>query len=255
MSPSFELRDEIEALQDIPNYEIPNEHEVHSGDTGPLLEGKSSLPKESYPIRKRVFLAAVEAVADSSEAITSPDVFDIYRSILKFADAVPGPVMSKLLDSISSGLLTQVDATLRDVEHEDQQTFMAHKTPLEMYAFLLQWFVTAAEKVKASGEDDAPAAAAPPKPRRGKGAKAATSRTAAAKRNETWTWSDQIPTTLALISKVLRLKTQRIWTTTAERDTFITYEVSPSKRRSFLRHRSTAASLVLPITSLKASST
>ena len=133
--------------------------------------------------------------------------------------------MSKLLDSVSSGVLAQVEATIRDVEQEDQQNFMAHKIPLEMYAFLLQWFVTAAERVTATDDGDPVAAPAPAKSRRGRGGKAGSSRTAtgraAAKNNETWTWIDQIPATLALISKVLRLRTQRIWTTTAERDTFI----------------------------------
>lgn len=131
--------------------------------------------------------------------------------------------MSKLLDSISSGLQAELDATMRDVEHGHQQEYMAHKQPLEMYGFLLQWFVTAAEKVKRSDDDDAPAAAAP-KARRGRGGRAggkASSRTAASRRNEAWTWIDQIPATLALISKVLRLQTQRIWTTTAEREAYV----------------------------------
>lgn len=130
--------------------------------------------------------------------------------------------MSKLLDSISTGLATQVDATVRDVEQEDQQTFMTHKSPLEMYAFLLQWFVSAAEKVKAPGEEEV-AAPAPTRARRGRGGKAAVVRTPAAKRKESWTWIDQIPATLALMSKTLRLKTHRIWTTTPERDAFIKY--------------------------------
>lgn len=130
--------------------------------------------------------------------------------------------MSKLLDSISSGLAAQVDATVRDVEQEDQQTFMTHKAPLEMYAFLLQWFVSAAEKVKAPAGEEEPETPAPARARRGRGGKAATARTPAAKRREAWTWIDQIPATLALISKALRLKTQRIWTTTSERDAFIT---------------------------------
>ncbi|KAK7694121.1 hypothetical protein QCA50_003697 [Cerrena zonata] len=124
--------------------------------------------------------------------------------------------MTKMLDSISSAFQAQVEATLKDVENEEPQVFMAHKTPLEMYGFLLHWFVSAAEKVKSSGDDEAPAP--PPKARRGKGAKAAISRAAPAKG---WTWEGQIPNTLAVISRVLRLKTQRIWTTTAERDTFI----------------------------------
>ena len=80
--------------------------------------------------------------------------------------------------------------------------------------------VSAAEKVKAAGDDGAPAPA--PKPKRGRGGKAAASRATARKpANEEWSWMDQVPATLALLAKVLRLKTQRIWQTTGERDTFI----------------------------------
>jgi condensin complex subunit 1 len=163
-------------------------------------------------------------VAESSDAITDAEVFDVYRYILKHSASVQGTIMSKLLDSISSGLQAELEATMRDVEIGDQQGYMSHKTPLEKYAFLLQWFVTAAEKVKASDDDDAPVAPVA-KGRRGRGGKAGgrgTSRTVSQKNSETWTWIDQIPPTLALISKVLRLQTQRIWTTTAERDAFIT---------------------------------
>jgi condensin complex subunit 1 len=152
------------------------------------------------------------------------EVFDVYRYLLKHSARVQGTIMSKLLDSISSGLQAELDATMRDVEQGDQQGYMSHKTPLEMYAFLLQWFVTAAEKVKASDDDEAPSAPVA-KGRRGRGGKAGgkgTSRTVSQKKSETWTWIDQIPPALALISKVLRLQTQRIWTTTAERDAFIT---------------------------------
>ncbi|EGO04014.1 hypothetical protein SERLA73DRAFT_69808 [Serpula lacrymans var. lacrymans S7.3] len=208
MSASFELQDELQALQDLETYDIQNEHDIHSSDPAHLLEG------------------AVESVAESSEAITDAQTFDIFRSLLKYADAVPGPVMSKLLDSISSGFAAQIDATIRDVEEEDQQTFMAHKLPLEMYSFLLHWFVSAAEKVKSNGEEEA--APPPSKSRRGRGGKAAASRSAASRRTEAWTWIDQIPHTLALISKALRLKTHRIWLTSPERDAFISCLTRPA---------------------------
>lgn len=204
MGDRFELQDEIQAVQDLETYVITNEHDVHSTDPAALLAG------------------AVEAVADSPDAITDPQIFDIYRSILKYPDAVPGSVMSKLLDSISDALAAEVEATTRDVEEGDQQTFMAHKTPLEMYAFLLQWFVSAAEKVKAPGTEEDEQPAHNPRARKGRGGKSAGATNArAAKKKESWTWIDQIPATLALISKVLRLKTHRIWTTTPERDAFI----------------------------------
>lgn len=167
----------------------------------------------------------MESIADSSEAITNPDIYDIYRSILKHSDAVPGAVISKLLDSISSGFQAELDATIRDVDSGDHQAYLDHKTPLEMYAFLLRFFVLAVEKVKASDEEDGVTAPAP-KARRGRGGKAAAGRTAArgaaAKRtNESWTWIAQIPAALTLISKVLRLSSQRVWTITGERDNFI----------------------------------
>ena len=136
--------------------------------------------------------------------------------------------MNKLLDSISSGLLAEYESTNRDLDAGDPETYMSHRPALEMYAFLLQWFVSAAEKVKArSGDEDAVAVA--PKARRGRGGKTAVSRNVG-KKDSRWSWSDQIQPTLALISRVLRLKTHRIWTTTADRDAFIKYVSSSHKR-------------------------
>lgn len=127
--------------------------------------------------------------------------------------------MNKLLDSVTSGFLSEYEAAQRDLESGDPESYSSHRTPLEMYAFLLQWFVMAAEKVKSRMDDDAPAPTAS-KPRRGRGGKAANSRTTS-KKDSHWSWMDQIPATLALISKILRLKSHRIWTTTPDRDAFI----------------------------------
>ncbi|KAL1939142.1 hypothetical protein VTO73DRAFT_10183 [Trametes versicolor] len=206
----FELQDELQALQDIDSYNIDNESDVSSLDPGSVADLLSS---------------AVDALAHNPEAITDPAVFDAYRSLLKHAAALQGSHMIKILDSISSAYHAQIEATVRDIDEEDQQTVSAHKMPLEIYAFLLHWFVSAAEKVKTSGEDDAPAPA--PKARRGRGGKAAASRSTARKPPEEWSWQDQIPATLNLISKLLRMKTQRIWQTSAERETFINCVVRP----------------------------
>ncbi|KAG6844081.1 hypothetical protein H0H87_009907 [Tephrocybe sp. NHM501043] len=206
---TFELQEEIQALQDNDKYHIENEYDPTEEDVERLLE------------------AAVEAVAESSESITAPDVFDVYRSLLKRSKDVSGPIMSKLLDSISSGLQTELDATMHDVERGDQQGYMSHKIPLEHFGFLLLWFVSAAEQVKGPEEDDAPA----PKGRKGRSGKTggkAVYRGAANQKGEAWTWIDQMPTTLTLISKVLRLQTQRIWTTTAEREAFLTCMTRPA---------------------------
>lgn len=202
----FDLQEELQSFLDLSSYEIPNEHDISSMDARTV----SALLEK-----------AIQALAESSDEITQPQVFDAYRSLLKHAEHLPGTTMSKLLDSVSSAFQAQVDVTLRDLEEEEQQTYTSHKNALEMYAFLLQWFVSAAEKVKASGEEDAPPP--PTRGRRGRGGKTAAARAAAVKRTGHWSWQEQIPGTLILISKVLRLRTQRLWSTTPERDTFIKY--------------------------------
>ena len=214
----FDLQEQLQALQDVANYDFEHDHDIPSMDgraITTLLEG------------------AVEAIADSSDAITDPEVFDAFRSLLKHAEHLQGVTMNKILDSISSGLQAQVDATS---DLDDSQALQEHKAPLEMFAFLLSWFVTATEKVKSSGDEEAPSAP-PARARRGRGGGKATSTRAAAKQADGWTWEDQIPGTLAMINKLLRLKTQKIWTTTVDRDTFIRcvlFEISATLYLLFL---------------------
>ena len=222
----FELQEELHALQELESYVIPNDHDFSTEDPEILLEGRA-ISQSVFSIADLCpSAAAVEVVAESSSSITDGEIFDVYRSILKHAGTVPGSVMSKLLDSVSSGLQAELEATLRDIDTGNQQVYMEHKTPLEMYAFLLSWFVTAAESVKTPEEGDAPPLA---KGRgRGRGGKAAATKAggrAGAKKGEaTWTWQDQMTPTLLLIGKVLqKLQSQRIWTASAEKDTFIKY--------------------------------
>ncbi|KAI0795346.1 non-SMC mitotic condensation complex subunit 1-domain-containing protein [Irpex lacteus] len=210
---SFELQEEIQGLQDLSTYEIPNEHDI------PSMDGRTVA---------MVLEQAVEAVADSSDAIADPNVFDSYRSLLKYAEKLQGTTMSKVLDSISSGFQTQVDATLRDSADEDEQAIASRKMVLEMYAFLLHMFVLAAERVKDGGDEDVPVVAT--KGRRGRGGKTAAARSAAARRVEQWSWQEHIPNILGLIAKVFKIKTQRIWVTTGERDTFISCITAPIYR-------------------------
>ncbi|KAI9438698.1 non-SMC mitotic condensation complex subunit 1 [Lactarius indigo] len=198
--------------KDTENYPIEHEHDVRSMEPGEM-DG--------------LLQQAVSAIAESADAVTSPDTFDVLRSFLKCADAVPGILMSKLLDVITSGFAAEVDAASQDIDHEDQQTCAAHKVPIEMYAFLLNWSARSAEKVNGPDED-APATAAPAKSRKGRGGKAAQPRAAAKNRAPEWSWKDQIVPMLTLISKVLKLKTSKIWTASGERDTFIGCLTAPA---------------------------
>ena len=82
----FKLQEECQNIQDVANYNIPEEHDVSSmdsGDVSMLLEGafcKCRVRKIPEYSQK---LGAVEAIAESPENINVPQVFDVYRSLLK----------------------------------------------------------------------------------------------------------------------------------------------------------------------------
>lgn len=81
----FNLQEECQALQqDASHYQVPNDHDVQSMDPASiadLLDGVQiavSTCIDSLRIK-----GAIEATAQSSEAITDNEVFDVYRSLLK----------------------------------------------------------------------------------------------------------------------------------------------------------------------------
>lgn len=62
--------------------------------------------------------------------------FPFYRSALAGVDS----------GRAHTGFTIELEATARDNDPTDHTAYVDHRTALEMYAFLLQWFVTAAEK-------------------------------------------------------------------------------------------------------------
>lgn len=55
--------------------------------------------------------------------------------------------LSKLLDALSSAFQAEIDATARDgLDLSDPTAYRSHRTTLEIYAFLLMWYVQAAER-------------------------------------------------------------------------------------------------------------
>lgn len=161
---------------------------------------------------------AIESITSASENIADPDVFGTYRSYLKYSSDVDGPVMSKVLDSLISGLQSEHEATARD--SGDTESYSSHRIYLEMYAFLLSWATWAVDRAKAdSGDNEQPASK-----RKGRGAKAAAPKKTKKTQGTTQTFSsiDHIPNLLSTISKVLtKLASQRMWPTTVDRDIFI----------------------------------
>ncbi|KAL1746755.1 non-SMC mitotic condensation complex subunit 1-domain-containing protein [Schizophyllum fasciatum] len=210
MTPHFDLREELQACnQD--DYEIGHDHDPDSSLPG-YLE------------------AAIEQVAANSDAITNPEVFDVYRSVLKHANEVYGVLMTKMLDSICSGLQSEVLTAKGDLEAMGEDAYAEHRTAIEMYAFLLCWFATIAETVKPIEEDAA--SAPPPKAKRGRGGKsAAASRAASKKTASEWSWSAQIDNVLKHIIRVLGasgIQSQKMWPDAKERDEFINAVTKPA---------------------------
>ncbi|KAG8971035.1 hypothetical protein FRB90_010609, partial [Tulasnella sp. 427] len=132
--------------------------------------------------------------------------------------------MSKLLDSIMSGLQAEIEASQRDIDADDHDSFPTHRQILDVYAFLIHWFVMAADKAGSKSSEEVIVAS---KPKRGKGATKPSRKAASNRDAETFTWTEQIIPTLALVGRLLRIKSHRIWLSTAERDTFINCLTQP----------------------------
>lgn len=177
------------------------------------------------------------SLASSSEAISHPgnaSPFTVFKSALKHAESLPPSTLPKILDSLLSAMAAELEVTVRDVNpggvngnyegsvDVDQSTIAVHKNALEMYAFLLLWVVGVGEKVGGKDEDGATTTTTKGKRAPAKGTKAAATGKTTKKKASTWSWVDQIPSVLSLLSKVLKsLPSNRVWTSTAERDGFI----------------------------------
>lgn len=180
----------------------------------------------------------VDSIAERPEALTRSSTFDSLQFLLKCApislqsqqnypsepdselfrisrsvSLLPTHSLSKILDLISSGLSSEADVIHNESEAEEQETLGHHKQLLEMYGFLLQWSISAAE-VKAS---EKPANVAPARGRgAGKGAKSKAST-----KDGVWDPTSQLQTALEIMCKVMKLKLAKIFMTTSERDTFV----------------------------------
>ena len=211
MPDEFNLQEELLSLaSDASSFNIPSELDV---------------PSLSEPALDAHLSSAVETVIHDPDSIvhSSNITFDVFTSCLKYAESpcVGGTIMTKLLDVIISGLGHHTSAVIAMTApgsmEDDADAPMVHKAPLEMWGFLLQWFVMVAEKgAGRSGEEPA----RPTKKGPGK-KKAATS-------NTSFVWADHLPPVLGAMHRALRLPTSRIWRTTSEKESFISCFVKPA---------------------------
>jgi condensin complex subunit 1 len=178
----------------------------------------------------------VDSVAGNPDALARSASFDTLQFLLKCAPAstvahlshskepiaelfhqsrtsslLPTHALSKILDLIVSGLSAEADIAHNDIESEEQDTLHQHKQLLEMYGFLLQWTVSIVETKAA----EKPASAAPAR----KGPKGARSKVAP--KDGSWDSTAQLQTAMDVMCKVMKLKLNRIFQTTSDRDNFI----------------------------------
>ena len=179
----------------------------------------------------------VDILAENSEALIRPSIFDSLQFLLKCAPIsltfqqnypsepdselfklsrsstqLPSHTLSKILDLVVSGLSSEADTIHNDLEVEEQNAIEHHRQLLEMYGFLLQWATSAAETKAA----EKPATAVPG---RGRGAKGAKPKPTGKGGN--WDSTGQLQAALDTMCKVLKLKLNKIFVTTSERDTFV----------------------------------
>lgn len=177
----------------------------------------------------------VEALAENPENVLRSDVFDTIQFLLKcvptttmtevsrsaeehadlFAlcrqsSLLPVPSIRTLLDMLVSSLATSADLANQDIDNDEQETFHHHKQTLEAYSFLLQWTIAAVETKAADKSNAAPAR------RSNKAAKLKT-----ATKDGVWDSAAQIQAAMDTMCRIMRLKLNRLFQTTSDRDTFI----------------------------------
>ncbi|WVF66251.1 hypothetical protein IAT40_000991 [Kwoniella sp. CBS 6097] len=225
MSDEFNLQEELLSLSDISLYHIPAEIDIASQRSSSIDESLSS---------------AIESVAHDPESIvhSQPSTFDVFRSILKYSDSpnITGPILTKLLDGIVSGLVSHSNGVMALVGggqgfaagagggEMDMDAPMIHKQPLEMWAFLLQWFVSCAERGAGKSAGDAAAATTTT----GRGKKKTTKSNAGSSSTYSFVWADHLPLVLSTMHKTLRIPSSRLWRTSSEREAFISCFVKPT---------------------------
>lgn len=203
-----------------------------------LLDCENDPESLTGPLINGVLNPIVDAVAENPEGLARSSFFDSLQFLLKcaptsplsqqqnfhqqesdselfklyrFSSLLPTKALSKILDLVVSGLAVEADIIHHDIESDETDAVQHHKQLLEMYAFLLQWTLSAVETKLA----EKPAIAAPA--RRGAG----KSKSKPATNDEHWDSSAQIQTAMDVMCKVLKLKLGKIFITTSDRDTFV----------------------------------
>ncbi|KAI8577831.1 hypothetical protein K450DRAFT_250238 [Umbelopsis ramanniana AG] len=199
MDLDFNLHDELLHLQEdsIENYHILNEV---------ILIGRNRQELEVY------LNDIVDKIEVSSDTIAEPLVFDKIRSFIKNFDNVRPKFIARLVDIVLSAFRQEIKATSADIEANEKETFATHKTVLEMYGFILHWFLLTMEEKSSSTSG---------KMKRSKSK-------AQDDDSSTWDWNPQKLRSFELMASLLELRIQKIWPLTPERDLLLSLFTKPA---------------------------
>ncbi|KAJ1981931.1 condensin complex non-SMC subunit Cnd1 [Dimargaris xerosporica] len=191
LASDFQLHDELLNLQ----------QQGHSLENAENLAAKN--PKDL--IRRLDALA--KTLADAPDRIQESESFDEVCCFLSSFPHLTARVSSHLTDTLIIGLQQHVDL-LRDEMASADFVPGSHTEVSERYAFILQWFVNGVVTKSTSNADTA------------RGTKRAKSRS----ESDTAlpdTWGKQSVILWKGINDILRLKLNKLWTSTPARDTFV----------------------------------
>ncbi|KAG0021464.1 Condensin complex subunit [Entomortierella chlamydospora] len=207
MSANFELDEELNNVQ---QDSIHISHEI-------------SIEGENQKTLERILNEIVDTLHEGSGNITDNVIFDQIRSFIKHFNTLKKTTATKVWDIVLSGFNSEIQSTAQDLDINDQDMYMQHRDPLEMYGFLIFWIIGITEQ-KATSR--AAAAEKIGKSARGKGARSAKENDETVEGTSTWTTEKQ--RAMDLMSKCLELHLSKIWTATHEKETFISLFFKPA---------------------------
>lgn len=182
----------------IENYQITNEVN---------LQGRNRQEIEVY------LNDIVDKIEVASDTIAEPLVFDKIRSFIKNFDHVKPKFLARLLDIVLSAFRHEVKATADDIEANEKETFATHKTVLEMYGFIVHWYLITIE-------DKASSMA-------GKSKRSNKNKTQDDDINN-WDWTPQKLKSFELIAFMLEKGISKIWHLNPERDLLLSLFTKPA---------------------------
>ena len=210
---------------------------ISTPEANPALQECEHDPEAfSGGLANSVLNPIVDSIADNPENLFRSSIFDSLQFLLKCAPNFPFDVtlstqgtsseldelsrqvsqlptlaLSKLFDIVISGLSSEADAVHNELGNDEQDDNPQCKRLFEMYAFLLQWTIAVVEVRAAEKPTNVPT--------RGRGGKGIKSKVTV--KDGIWDSAPQVQNALDVMCKVLKLRLNKVFMTTSERDTFV----------------------------------